>query len=94
MNVSDERRHFAQSTSAGPPEWPNGVRPISNEGMGSLGVGDDGSLYWDGKPIVVQKTVTLTRLQTAGAFVVALASVVAAVATCFSAYADMASLHR
>lgn len=64
------------------------------EGVGSIGVGDDGTLYWEGKPIVVRKTVTLSRFQAAGAVVVALASVAAAVATCVSAYADLASLHR
>lgn len=43
--------HAAQSTAARPADWPEGVRPISADGLSHIGVGNDGSVYWDGKPV-------------------------------------------
>lgn len=64
--------HPAQSTADGKPGWPEGVRPISMEGLDHVGVGRDGTLYWDGKPIVVRKGIDLTWWQTMIAVVAAL----------------------
>ena len=83
------RRHPAQSTAGEVEGWPAGVRPISIDGIDLLGVGNDGLLYWDGKPIEVQKSVTLTFGQRLGAFAVAASAVVGALAAAVSAYADL-----
>lgn len=43
-----------------PPEWPEGVRGISMEGVGFLGVhSETGELYWDGRKVMVQRPITL-----------------------------------
>lgn len=76
--MTDQRAHQAQSTENTPTGWPNGVRPISLDGVAHIGVGAQGDLYWDGKPIVVRKGFTLTGLQNVGAVIVGLAAVVAA----------------
>jgi len=64
-------KHPAQSNSDPKPGWPPGVHPISMDGTGFLGVGDDGALYWDGKPVVVRKEIDLTWWQTTIAIVAA-----------------------
>lgn len=93
MEIDDSgRMHPAQSTASEVEGWPKGVRPISMDGMGHLGVGNDGSLYWDGKPIEVRQSVTLTLWQRIAAATVALSAVVGAGAAAVSAYADISSL--
>ncbi|GAA0278450.1 hypothetical protein LNAOJCKE_4568 [Methylorubrum aminovorans] len=43
-----------------PPDWPEGVRSISIEGVGLLGVHEkSGELYWDGKPVAIRPPVRL-----------------------------------
>jgi hypothetical protein len=44
---------------------------MSFDGADHLGVGDDGTLWWDGKPVVVRRGVSLTWWQTAIAVVAA-----------------------
>jgi len=34
----EDIRSFRYSTMDPPPDWPSGVRPISNEGLGLLGI--------------------------------------------------------
>lgn len=92
MPDTDGRQHHAQSTSPGRPGWPAGVRPIAVEGLSHIGVGNDGTLYWDGKPIEVRRSLTLTLAQRVGAVVVAISAVAAAIAAMVSAYADVMSL--
>lgn len=70
--MTDNRGHPAQSDSDPKPSWPSGVRPISIDGLDHLGVGDDGSLYWDGKPIVVRRGIDLTWWQITIALIAAL----------------------
>lgn len=82
------RKHPAQSTAETPDGWPVGVRPISGDGLDYLGVGDDGTLYWDKKPVVVRRTLDLSIWQRIGAVVVALSAVVGAASAAVSAYAD------
>ena len=84
--------HHGQSSESGPAHWPMGVRPISYKGMGLLGVGDDGTIYWDGKPIVTQKSVTLTIGQKTLAGAVALSTIIAALAACVAAYSAFMSI--
>ena len=46
------------------PDWPEHVRTVSFQDIGRLGVSDDGrTLYWDGKPVVIRKEISLTRWQ-------------------------------
>ena len=86
----DSRQHAAQSLNDAPAHWPTGVRPISLDGLVLVGVGDDGRLYWDGLPVEVAKTFTLSWWQRLGAVAVSIAAIVAAIAACVSAYADIA----
>lgn len=62
------------------------------DGLAHIGVGAGGDLYWDGKPIVVRKGLSLTKLQNAGAVIVGMAAVVAAGAAAVSAYADLQTI--
>ena len=82
------RKHPAQSTGDAPSHWPEGVYPISIDGMDNVGVGDDGTLYWDGKVIEVRKTLALTIWQKLGAIAVSVSAIMAAGAAVFSAIAD------
>ena len=81
------RQHSAQSTAQGHAHWPADIRPISTDGLDYLGVGNDGRLYWDGKPIEVSKSFALTWFQRAIAIVVSGSAVVAAIAAAVQAYA-------
>jgi hypothetical protein len=88
--MTEPRQHAAQSTAERPKDWPAGVYPISLDGLSHLGVGNDGAVYWDGRPIEVRRT--LTTWQRVGAVTVTASAVVAAFAAAVSAYADLASL--
>lgn len=90
--MTDPRTHHAQSTAVPPTSWPPGVRPISLEGLDHIGVGPNGDLHWDGKPIVVRKGLTLSTFQNIGAVIVGVAAVVAAGAAAVSAYADLQTI--
>lgn len=90
--MTDHRKHFAQSTGEPPEHWPTGILPISLDGLGYLGVGPDGQIYWDGKPIEVRKSFTLTWYQRLGAILVTLSALIAAIAAGVSAYADLEML--
>lgn len=59
-------------------EWPAGVGLISFENIGRLGVGRDGQLYWDGKPVQLRRRLVLSRWQKIGALIVGTAAVIGA----------------
>jgi hypothetical protein len=80
--------HPAQSTAARPPGWPAGIRPISVDGLNHIGVGDDGSLYWDGNPIQVARRFDLSLWQKIGAALTVLSALAAAGGSVASAIAD------
>ena len=80
--------HPAQSTSARPTDWPEGVHPISVDGLAHIGVGDDGTLYWDGKPIQVARRFSLTWWQKIGAVLTVLAALAGGAGTVASAIAE------
>ena len=43
-----------------PPEWPEGIRAISTQGLSLLGINEQtGELYWDGRKLVTERTITL-----------------------------------
>lgn len=72
--------------------WPNDVRPISLETLGFLGVDPEGNLYWDGKRLEVRQSLTLSLWQKAWAGLIGASAIAGAVATAFSAYADIVAL--
>ena len=92
--MDDGRKHPAQSTGDPRVGWPEGVRPISVDGLDHLGVDDDGALFWDGRPVEVRKSLTLTTMQRIGAVIVTGSAFVAGVAASVSAYADFVSIAR
>lgn len=83
------QRHPAQAVTGEPTpaHWPAHVRQISQEGLGFLGVGDDGLIYWDGRAIEMRRALTVW--QAVGAVLVTVSAVVGAGAAAVSAYADL-----
>ncbi|WP_156937092.1 hypothetical protein [Bradyrhizobium sp. WSM2254] len=72
-----------------PTAWPKGIRSISIDEAGALGVDATGELYWHGKPVEIRRPLDLTVGQFWIAVIVAAATVVAAlgaVAQRFAAY--------
>jgi hypothetical protein len=61
--------------------WPEWVSPISYGNMNRLGVGVDGYLYWDGKPLEIKRRLKLSNLQLIGALVVGLATFIGGAGT-------------
>ncbi len=75
-------------------KWPRGVRQIAMSETGGLGIDRDGGLYWNGKPVeIVGRRLDLTLPQLIIAVVVAVATVIAAIAASvqsWTAYHDWA----
>jgi hypothetical protein len=73
--------------------WPKGIRSISIDEAGALGVDAKGELYWQGKPVEIRRPLDLTWRQSFVAGVVAIATVIAAVGAAaqgWTAYNDWA----
>jgi len=82
-----EIRTVRYSPMTPPAEWPDGVRPISIEGVSLLGIDPaTNQLYWDGKQVVLRDRVVtlggfervlvaLAAIGTFGAFIVELGNV-------------------
>jgi hypothetical protein len=87
--MSEAPPHPAQSTAPPPENWPEGVRPIAFEGLDHLGVGEDGALYWDGKPVEVRRVLHFNWWQRVGAVAVALSAVASAGAAVISSLCDL-----
>jgi len=75
-------------------KWPGNVREIAQKELYGLGVDDSGRLYWNGKPVeIIGQRLDLTWPQFIIAVVVAVATVIAAIATsvqAWTAYSDWA----
>lgn len=69
-----------------PPHWPQGVGPISLDGLGRLGVSDDNLLYWDGKRLQVERR--FSNVERIIGWLVAASSILVAVATISMAVTD------
>jgi hypothetical protein len=68
----DDIRSFRYSTMDPPPDWPSHVRPISQEGLGLLGIDPSTNrLFWDGKEVVLRNRVRLSWWQGFLAFLIA-----------------------
>lgn len=77
------RRH--KTSGSHPPDWPEGVKAISAEGLSLLGIDEAGRLYWDGKQL---PTLTLNKKERQFALLGICAAVLAALGACASAAAD------
>lgn len=74
IDWDDERKNMFSTES--PSGWPNGVRAISHAGIAFLGVHEKtGELYWDGRKVVVHRTVTLGCFERALASCAAISAV-------------------
>jgi hypothetical protein len=51
-------------------DWPLGVQEISIENLASLGVNDEGEIFWNGKRIEVRRRLLLTWWQKMAAAIV------------------------
>ena len=68
MSNFDARYPDARTTIR-QPHWPDDVRVISQDGLNFIGVDSSGRMYWDGKPIEIARTFSLTWWQKAGAVI-------------------------
>jgi hypothetical protein len=86
--MSDEQKKTDGSsrTKEFQKNWPQGVRPMSWDALGRLGVDDTNQIYWDGKRLKTE--VKLGWFASIAAVVLALSTVVAAAATTLMAYTD------
>ena len=80
-NDWDHIRQYRRSFEPGPVDWPTSVRAISMEGLALLGIDDENRLYWDGKPIEIQRRLKFSRMQIIGAVIVGLATLIGGVGT-------------
>jgi hypothetical protein len=92
----DDREQELKDVPHRPPDqstWPKGIRSISMDEAGALGVDAKGELFWHGKPVEIRRPLVLTWSQKVGAVIVAAATVIAAfgaVAQGFAAYNEWA----
>lgn len=63
------------------PGWPPNVRSIAPNGILFLGIDEKNRLYWDGRPVEIQRRLKLSRLQIAGALIVGVATLIGGVGT-------------
>jgi hypothetical protein len=76
INWTSTRQHrFAPDSP--PPTWPRDVLPISTEGLVLFGIQEGtGELYWDGKPVQLQRKIRRGGLERIVIGVAALATIV------------------
>lgn len=56
MGSEPDRNNLATSDLKAPAHWPDGVLPISLEGLSLLGIDQKAnSLYWDGQALVTKR---------------------------------------
>jgi hypothetical protein len=68
----DHKRNIRFTKDRPPQDWPKGVRGISLEGVGLLGVHEEtGKLYWDGKEVRTQNMILLGGYERVMAFLTA-----------------------
>lgn len=58
-----------------PTRWPEGIRQISINEAGALGVDVNGDLFWHGKQVEIKRPLVLSWWQKIGAFLVAASTV-------------------
>jgi hypothetical protein len=58
----DDIRALRYSLNDPPPNWPSGVRPISQDGAALFGIDPaSNKLYWDGKEVILRDRIRLRR---------------------------------
>jgi hypothetical protein len=72
----EETTDFLRSRLHAKGGWPENVRPIGPDGTLFLGIDENNRLYWDGKPIEIQRRLKFSRLQVAGALAVGIATLI------------------
>ncbi|GFE76248.1 hypothetical protein [Novosphingobium sp. TCA1] len=72
--------------------WPEDVWSIGIDRIDLLGVDEKGNLFWNGQPIEIKRSLSLTWGQRVGAFLIASAAVVGAIAAVVQAYAALQAL--
>jgi hypothetical protein len=93
--VSDEKGHWAQADAPPFEGAPDGVKPISLEGLNYIGVNNDGDLYWrDTRVMTHKKEFRLSFWQTVGAVFTIIAAIVGAGSAAVSAYVDYAGMQN
>jgi hypothetical protein len=65
-------------------DWPPGVHAISFQDAERLGVGHDGQLYWDGRPVVTRSRLDLSGWQKAWVAIAAIAVFAGGLGSCTS----------
>jgi hypothetical protein len=63
------------------PGWPENVRALGPNGTLFMGIDEKNQLYWDGKPIEIQRRLKFSRLQIVGALVVGIATLISGMGT-------------
>ena len=81
-------RRYAWSEERAP-DWPKGVRGISLEGVSLFGLDERHRLYWDGRPVEVRRTLTLTLWQRLAAITTVLATVITAISAAAMAWIEV-----
>jgi hypothetical protein len=89
--TSKNVRHPGASSSRNE-SWPEGVYTVSIDGLDHLGVDKEGLIYWDGRLIKMARKITLDTQERILAWIVAGATVVAAVATVVQAITAVLAL--
>ena len=83
------RRHaFA---AEGAPGWPRGVKSISMEGLTLVGLDEQYRLFWDGRPVEMRQTLSLTFWQRLAAIATVMAAVVAAISVAATAWIEVST---
>ncbi|MBB3525384.1 hypothetical protein FHX03_004750 [Rhizobium sp. BK456] len=47
--IWEQKRSWKFVREKAPSDWPDGVKPISMQGISLLGIDADNNLYWDGR---------------------------------------------
>ena len=77
--------NMAEQESLPRKDWPSGVEPISWADSERLGVGRDGQLYWDGRPVVTRRRLDLSFWERFLGTAAAVAVIAAGIGTAVSA---------
>ena len=73
------------------PDWPKDVRAISMEGLTLFGLDERYRLYWDGRPVEMRQTLTLTLWQRLAAITTVAAAVIAAISVAATAWIEVST---
>lgn len=84
----DQIRRNALSNERAP-HWPKSVRAISIDGVSLFGLDERHRLYWDGHPVEVRRTLSLTLWQRLAAITAVVAAVITAISVAATAWIEV-----